>query len=103
MNFQYLEDFDCEFLTSNFALKETFLSLNENSTEKSTNNEEKAKEIETNSKGLTLKELPRHLKYSLLRPEKEKPVIILATLTELEEQKLLKILRKYLEASAWSI
>ena len=32
MNFQYLEVLDCEFLTPNFDLKETFLSLNENST-----------------------------------------------------------------------
>ena len=41
MNFQYLEDLDYEFLTSSFDLKETVLSLNENSTEKSSNNEEK--------------------------------------------------------------
>ena len=34
MNFQYLEDLDCEFLTSSFDLKEIVLSLNENSTKK---------------------------------------------------------------------
>ena len=45
MKFQYLEDFDCEFLTSSLDLKETVLSLNENSIEKSSSNEEKAKEI----------------------------------------------------------
>ena len=45
MNFQYLEDLDCEFLTSSFVLKETILSLNENSTGKSSNNEENTKEI----------------------------------------------------------
>ena len=33
MNFQYLEDLDCEFLTSDFDLKEIVLSLNENNTE----------------------------------------------------------------------
>ena len=43
------------------------------------------------------------MKYAFLEPEKEKPVIISAVLTEIEEQKLLKILRKYKEAIAWSI
>ena len=84
MNFQYLEDLDCEFLTSSFDLKETVLSLNENSTEKSSSKEEKAKEIEISSEGLTLKELPRHL-YAFLGLEKAKLVIISATLIELEE------------------
>ena len=50
-----------------------------------------------------MKELPRHLKYAFLEPEKAKPVIILAALTELGEQKLLEILRKYKEAIAWLI
>ena len=45
MNFQYLDDLDCEWLNSSFDLKETVLSLNENNTEKSSSNEEKA--IET--------------------------------------------------------
>ena len=58
---------------------------------------------ETSAKGLTLKELPSHLKYEFLEPEKRKPVIISAALTEAEEQKLLIILRKYKEAIAWSI
>ena len=43
------------------------------------------------------------MKYEFLEPEKRKPVIISATSTEAEEQKLLKILRKYKEAIAWSI
>ena len=85
MNFQYLDDLDCEWLNSNFDLKETILILNENSTKKSSNNEEKEIEIETNSEGLTLKELPRHLKYAFLEPENPKPVIISVALTELEE------------------
>ena len=42
MNFQYLEDFHCEFPTSSFDLKETVLSLNEKSTKKSSSNKEKA-------------------------------------------------------------
>ena len=43
------------------------------------------------------------MKYAFLKPEKVKPVIILAALIEIEEQKLLQILRKYMEAIAWSI
>ena len=50
-----------------------------------------------------MKELPSHLKYEFLEPEKRKPVIISAALTEAEEKKLLVILRKYKEAIAWSI
>ena len=50
-----------------------------------------------------MKELPSHLKYDFVEPEKKKPVIISAALTESEEQKLLEILRKYKEAIAWSI
>ena len=100
MNFQYLEDLDCEFLNSRCDLKETVLSLNENSTEKSSSNEDKAKQIETSSKALTLKELPRHLQCSFLGPEQVKPMIISTTLTVLEEQKLLEILKKYKEAIA---
>ena len=50
-----------------------------------------------------MKELPSHLKYEFLEPEKRKLVIISAALTEAEERKLLVILRKYKEAIAWSI
>ena len=50
-----------------------------------------------------MKELPSHLKYAFLEPEKGKPVIISTELTENEEQRLLQILRKYKEAIAWSI
>ena len=50
-----------------------------------------------------MKELPSHLKYEFLEPEKRKPVFISVALTESEEQKLLEILRKYKEAISWSI
>ena len=50
-----------------------------------------------------MKELPKHLKYAFLEPEKAKPVVISASLTEHEEQKLLETLSKYKEAIAWSI
>ena len=96
MNFHYLDDLD-------FELKETVFSMNENSIEKICSNEEEAKETKTSSEGLTLKELHRQLKYTFLELEKAKPVIISSALTEVEEQKLLKILRKYKETIAWSI
>ena len=82
---------------------EIVLSLNENSKENSCSKEKKAIGQETSTEGLVLKELPSHLKYTFLEPEKEKPVIISAALTENEEHKLLKILRKYKEPIAWSI
>ena len=50
-----------------------------------------------------MKELPSHLKYEFLEPEKRKPVIISSALIEAEKQKLLVIMRKYKEAIAWSI
>ena len=46
MNFQYIEDLDVKFLNASFELKETVLSLNEHSVEKSSSNGEKAQEIE---------------------------------------------------------
>ena len=90
-------------MPSSLQNKETVLSLNENSHEHVCSKEQKAIEQETSSEGLILKELPSHLKYALLEPEKGKPVIISAALTEIEEQKLLQILTKYKEAIAWSI
>ena len=103
MNFQYLEVLNVEFLNSNFESKTAVLNIDENITEKSSSNEEKASETKTSSEGLALKKLPRYLKYAFLELEKAKPIVISATLTELEEQKLLEILKKYKEAIAWSI
>ena len=42
MDFKYLYDLDFEWLNFSFELRETVLSLNENNTKKSCNNEEKA-------------------------------------------------------------
>ena len=50
-----------------------------------------------------MKELPRHLMYALLEPKKSKLMIISAALNELEEKKLLEILRKHKGAIAWSV
>ena len=102
-NFQYLESIDYELLPSSWHNIEAVLSLNENNQEHVCSREQKAVEQETSVEGLILKELPSHFKYAFLEPEKGKSVIILATLTEIEEQKLLQILRKYKEAIAWSI
>ena len=83
--------------------KEIVSSINENSQEKVCSQKLKTTEQETSAEGLALKELPSHLKYEFLEPERRKPVIISATLTEAEEHKLLEIMRKYKEAIAWSI
>ena len=103
MNFQYLESVDYELLHSSLQNMESFLSLNENSQENSSSQEKKVTKQENSAEGLILKELPGHLKYAFLEPEKGKPVIISTELTENEEQRLLEILRKYKEAIAWSI
>ena len=58
MNFQYLEVLNVEFLNSNFESKEEILNIDENNTEKSSSNEEKASETETSLEGLAQKELP---------------------------------------------
>ena len=52
MNFQYLEHLEVEFLNSNFKLKEAVLSVEENSTEKSSSYEEKTIEVNISSGGL---------------------------------------------------
>ena len=103
MNFKYVESIDCEMLPSNLYNKETVSSMNEYSQDDVCSKGHKTTEQETSTEGLILKELPSHLKYVFLEPEKRKPVIISATLIEYEEQKLLEILRKYKEAIAWSI
>ena len=68
MNFQYLEHLEVEFLDSNVKLKKAVLSVEENNTEKSSSDEEKAANINKSSEGLILKELPEHLEYAFLQP-----------------------------------
>ena len=103
MNFQYLEILDCEVLPSNLFNKKTVSSINENNQDEVSSQKQQTHEQESSPEGLTLKELPSHLKYEFLEPEKRKPIIISVALIEAEEQKLLVILRKYKEAIAWSI
>ena len=103
MNFQYLVHLEVEFLDSNVKLKKIVLSVEENNTEKSNSHKEEDAKVNKILEGLILKKLPEHLRYAFLQLEKGKPVIIAFGLTELEEQKLLEILRKYKETIAWSI
>ena len=49
------------------------------------------------------KPLPSHLKYAYLGVESTLPVIILASLTALEEEKLLRVLREHKHALGWSL
>ena len=90
-------------LNSSLQNTEIVLNLNEKNIENSCSKEKKATKKETSVEGLILKEFPSHLKSAFLEPEKIKPVIISAALTENKEQNLLKILRKYKEGIAWSI
>ena len=103
MNFHYLKHLEVEFLTSNFKLKDSVFSIRENDVERSSSYEEEVAEENKSSKGLILKELLEHLKYAFLQPEKGKPVIISSGSTKMEDQRLLKTLRKYKEEIAWSI
>ncbi|KAI5323720.1 hypothetical protein L3X38_032792 [Prunus dulcis] len=52
---------------------------------------------------LELKPLPKHLKYAYLGAAEMLPVIIAADLTPTEEDKLLRVLRKYQDALGWTI
>ena len=49
------------------------------------------------------KPLPSHLKYAYLGVASTLPVIISASLTELEEEKLLRVLRDHKKALGWSL
>ena len=58
---------------------------------------------EKNSKGLILKELPKHMKYLFLEEEKSKPRIIAADLPTEKEEKVKEILRRHKEVVAWFV
>ena len=50
-----------------------------------------------------LKPLPFHLKYAFLNKNDKLPIIISSSLTDLQENKLLRILRAYKKALGWTI
>ncbi|KAM2930529.1 hypothetical protein COP2_037551 [Malus domestica] len=50
-----------------------------------------------------LKPLPKHLKYAHLGADGTLPIIIASDLTSIEEEKLLRVLRKYQDALGWTI
>jgi len=62
-----------------------------------------AKEEEELVKVPELKELPSHLKYVFLSNDASKPSIISSTLTSLEEEKLMRVLRENQGALGWQI
>ena len=90
-------------MNSSFEIRELVLSLKEINAKKSRSNEEKGQEVEKSYEGLILKKLPKHLKYAFLGAKRAQPVIITANLIVENEQKLIRILRKYKEAIAWSV
>ena len=49
------------------------------------------------------KPLPSHLRYAYLRDASTLPVIISASLTTTEEDKLLRVLRDHKDALGWSL
>ncbi|XP_026400374.1 uncharacterized protein LOC113296277 [Papaver somniferum] len=52
---------------------------------------------------LELKPLPDHLKYLYLGDKEELPVIVSKELTELQEQRLVRVLREYKTAIGWTV
>ncbi|CAN6547255.1 unnamed protein product [Malus baccata var. baccata] len=52
---------------------------------------------------LELKLLPSHLKYAYLKDKETLPVIISSTLTTLEEEKLIRVLKKHKTAIGWTL
>ena len=94
---QYIEDDYSDCPCNSFHSIETVLSLMQNRNDKGEIHQE------TSEEGLVLKELPSHLKYAYLESPKKKPVIIAARLSDHEEHRLLKILKKHKESIAWSI
>ena len=103
MNFQYIEGVNSDFTHISLHSTENVMSLKQNNMDNGDNKEEKEFHQETSTEGLVLKELPSHLKYAYLELPKSKPVIISTRLSDVEEQKLLKILKNYQESIAWSI
>ena len=49
------------------------------------------------------KQLPTHLKYAYLGEASTLPVIISSSLSNMEEEKLLKVLKEHKEAIGWSL
>ena len=100
----YKESLDGEELNASAELIETVLNLGEENEEDVKGNEMKVQEAGKSSKGLILKELPKHFKYAFLGEEKSKPVIIAVDLTlKKKRKKVLETLKKYKEVIAWSM
>ena len=57
----------------------------------------------SSKEGPVLKQLPEHLHYAFLEGQYEFPIIISASLSSQEEEKLLEVLRRHKLALGWSI
>src|SRR5436190_13162645 len=60
-------------------------------------------EVEEEKPKLELKQLSNHLRYSFLDEQKKYHVIIKASLNSEEEEKLMRILRRYKQTLGWMI
>ena len=67
MNFQYLESFDCEVLPLSLFNNEIVSNIYENSQDEVSSQTQQTHGQEISTEGLTLKELPSHLKYEFLK------------------------------------
>src|SRR4051812_15727306 len=64
---------------------------------------ENNKEVIKEPPKLELKQLPSHLRYAFLEDKDNYPIIINASLTKKEEEKLLRVLREHKAAIGWTI
>ena len=86
MNFQYIEGFDSDSLHFNLHSTEKVMNLEQKEIKKREKIEEKEFHQETSEEGLVLKQMPSHLKYAYLELPKNKPIIISARISDVEEQ-----------------
>src|SRR4051812_41789003 len=94
--------------TINEEVKEVVNDLNslpirQQQTSQELTREEKTDDGKEDVPKIELKQLSSHLRYAFLDAEKNYPVIINASLNELDEEKLLRVLRRYKEAIGWTI
>ena len=52
---------------------------------------------------LELKTLPYHLKYAFLKKDSKLPVVISSSLSNVQEEKLLRVLREHKKSLGWTI
>ena len=80
-------------LNARAELIEIVLNLSEETKDGKKESELKVQEEDKSSKGLILKQLPKHLKYAILGEKKSKLVIAIDSTSE-KEEKVVEILKK---------